>query len=503
MIVELEPSWESVGEPLRHTWSGVVNVDQFRWLSRVDVLRQLELARDELGARHVRACAMYSPEMRVYTRVLVDWKNPDAAPRVNWQMVDLSLEMLLERGLKPVYTTCFTPPGFTDSQASCWPDRNPVGMPRDLEQWARFVADGVCHHARRFGLEELRTWLFECWNEPNLSSFFDGSREDFLRLWKHTWYAVKSVDEALMIGGPSTARGEWLEQFLDFCWRENVPPDYLISHVYNNDSESQPLCPFDGPAAHRVKDSPHFASGVIRGVASALREAGWSGPMHWNEWGRSWFPHDPLKETAREAAFVVKTMTEVSQEADVFAFWCLSDIYDQAGFQASEFDGHYGMLSLHGLKKPAYFAHQLLCRLGRLRLPVSGGNALQNALAACGVTTFQVLVFNYPENPLQAVSSDTFRLIMPQGVGRVNLIRIDSRTNNIPALWRTLGAKPSPNKSLLQQLAAANALCSSELDCDTSAPEACVTFELERPGIALIEFAVPERFNNHGISHQP
>lgn len=30
--------------------------------------------------------------------------------------------------------------------------------------------------------------------------------------------------------------------------------------------------------------------------------------------------------TANEAAFIVKTMSEVSQEADSFSYWCLSDI---------------------------------------------------------------------------------------------------------------------------------------------------------------------------------
>lgn len=90
---------------------------------------------------------------------------------------------------------------------------------------------------------------------------------------------------------------------------------------------------------------------------------------------------DPQEETALEAAFIVKTMIEVSLEADAFAFWCLSDIYNRGGLQSSEFQGNYGMLSLHGLRKPAWFAHMLLERLGKESAPVSGGDDLTVSLA--------------------------------------------------------------------------------------------------------------------------
>lgn len=66
------------------------------------------------------------------------------------------------------------------------------------------------------------------------------------------------------------------------------PPDYLITHVYNNDSEGEPLSPFDGPASHKVKDSPHFATGVVRGLRREVDRRGFTGGVHWNKWGRSW-----------------------------------------------------------------------------------------------------------------------------------------------------------------------------------------------------------------------
>jgi hypothetical protein len=43
-------------------------------------------------------------------------------------------------------------------------------------------------------------------------------------------------------------------------------------------------------------------------------------PQVWDQWGRSWLPHDPKREIANEAAFIAKTMSEFSQLADYYAY---------------------------------------------------------------------------------------------------------------------------------------------------------------------------------------
>ena len=482
------PAWEASTSPLRHTWAPVGNIDQFRWLSRGDVQRQLAMARDELGVRHVRACAMYSPELAVWDYDLNDWRKPAAekSKRANWQMIDLSIEALLDLGLKPVYTTCFVPVGMTDDPTVCWPDKNPAGLPRDLGQWQEFVSGGIRHHIARYGIDEVRSWYFECWNEPNLRGcFFGGSMADFFTLWSATWKAVKSVDPQLRFGGPSTARGEWMSGFLDFTAKDGTPPDYLITHVYNNDSEGEPLSPFDGPASHKVKDSPHFATGVVRGLRRELDCRGWRGEVHWNEWGRSWFLMDPLKETAQEAAFIVKTMIEVSQEADAFAFWCLSDIYHQGGFQSSEFQGNYGMLSLHGLRKPAWFAHMLLRRLGTERVPVSGGDDLTVAIATRGNGGHQLLIAAYPSTPEAAREQLSVRVPLPAGGGKPVLTRLGAEENNIIATWRKLGAPAYPTRAEIAALSESNSLQTAG---DLCIEDGHAVFLMERPGVALLDF---------------
>lgn len=39
--------------------------------------------------------------------------------------------------------------------------------PKDLQKWADLVRATVNHWIKRYGIDEVRTWYFECWNEVN------------------------------------------------------------------------------------------------------------------------------------------------------------------------------------------------------------------------------------------------------------------------------------------------------------------------------------------------
>ena len=220
----------------------------------------------------------------------------------------------------------------------------------------------------------------------------------------------------------------------------------------------------------------------------AIREKGYRGETHWNEWGRSWFPTDPLKETPLEAAFIVKTMAEVSQEADYFGFWCLSDIYNQCGFQSSEFQGHYGMLSLHGLRKQSWFAHQLLERLGSERIPVEGGDALTGAVATKGPDSWSILVYAYPESPDAPPTTETISIELPPAFKNFTLYRLGKDENNVVAQWKAMGSPPYPTPAQIKELRAGNTLMTAPV-ADIQIQENVATFTLERPGVALLTWS--------------
>lgn len=489
-MLEISPLWKS-SEPLRHTWEGIANIDQFRWMVRKDTLEHLALAAAELGTKHVRAVGMFDDEMRFWSQGPSDWAAPVRRKQFNFQTIDFVMDSLLDLGISPMFTTCFTPSDWARGEKTVFSTRSRVGMPLDLKVWATAVQTAVRHAIDRYGIAVVRGWYFEVWNEINLTGFFDGTQTDFFELWKATHGAIKTVDANLRVGGPSTARAEWIGELLDWSTAQDCRPDYLITHIYNNDSESGALSPFDGPQEERASRSPHFASGVIRGVRRLADRLGFQGEVHWNEWGRTWHSTDPQRETPNEAAWLVKTMSEVSQEADVFAYWCLSDIYDQLGYTASAFEGHYGMMNLHGLRKPSWHAHQLLGALGSKRIPCDAisQDGCVGAIITRDESSLQALVFAYLPGEDHQVSSQTLHLRVPvEFVGRkVHLTRIDSQTNNILVQWRELGSPQYPSRGQIKELRGANRLQSEAggiVEPCRDGGRICCNFE--SPGLLLI-----------------
>ena len=493
----LRPDWRGPTTPFKHTWEGIVNIDQFRWMVRRDVQEHLELARRELGARHVRAVGMYDDEMRVFRPSPASFMGYDSKePRTNWQMVDYVIDSLLDRGLQPMFTTSFIPSAMAGGDVTVFSTKAHTSPPKDWKQWERFVRESVAHAVDRYSLKIVRQWYFEVWNEPNLPGWFwGGNQADFFRLWETTYKAIKSVDAALRIGGPSTARADWIEDALAFGTKHDCVPDYLITHIYNNDSASDnPLAPFAGAQADKNSKSPNSAAGFIRGVQDLTNRLGFKGAIHWNEWGRSFHGVDHRREQPSEAAFIARFLAEVSQEADVFSYWCLSDVYDQVGYGREAFFGGYGLLSLQGLRKPAYHTFQLLAKLGHQRVATAGEgmNSFCNAIAtpADAASHAHILVYAYDHADTPTIENINVSVELPAGARPRALYRVDSNENNVVTRWRELGVPAYLSRAQTRELAADNALrAMSPQAVQTAHNEGRSTaqFTMESPGIALLE----------------
>lgn len=493
--IALRPRWCEAGTPFRHTWEGIVNVDQFRWLVRRDMQEQVALAARELHARHVRAVGMFDDEMRVFCPGPEGFGRPGVnEPRTNWQIVDYTIDSLLAAGCHPMFTTSFIPSAMASGPTTVFTTQGRTSPPRDWLQWERFVTESVTHAVERYGLAIVRQWYFEVWNEPNIAGWFwGGDQAAFLQLWQTTYRAIKSVDASLRVGGPSTAKAEWLEEVLAFGDRHHCRPDYLIAHVYNNDSSvaGQALTPFDGPPEDRGNKSANFSIGVMRGVRALTQRLGYKGEVHWNEWGRFYHAVELRRESACEPAFIVRSLAEVSQDADQFAYWCLSDIYDQVGYGREAFFGGYGLLSLQGLRKPAYHTFQLLSRLGTRRVSIEsrGTDDLLNAIATVGERQAHVLVYAYQHEDTTVRRDVVATVELPADAKRVTLYRVDSTENNVITQWQELGSPMYLSPAQTRELAAQNALrpCPGAVTLSGAEGRQTARFTLESPGIALLE----------------
>jgi xylan 1,4-beta-xylosidase len=394
-----------------------------------------------------------------------------------------------------MFTTSFIPSAMASGPVTVFSTKGHTSPPKNWPQWEAFVRESVQHAVDRYSLDVVRQWYFEVWNEPNLPGWFWGSdQRDFHRLWQTTFRAIKSVDASLRVGGPSTARAEWIDDLLEFGNAHGCVPDYLITHVYNNDSsDGQALAPFAGAQLARNSRSPDKAMDIMRNLRAQLDRGGYKGELHWNEWGRSFHGVDPRREQPSEAAFIARLLANVSQEADVFAYWCLSDIYDQVGYGREAFYGGYGLLSLQGLRKPTYHTFQLLTMLGDQRLPIAatGADSFCNAIVtrAPDQRHGHILVYAYDHADNPAPTSVEVAVDLPTGATPGALYRVDSTENNVITRWRELGAPTYLSREQTRALASDNHLkpIAGTVRTERNEGRAVAHFTMESPGVALLE----------------
>ncbi len=495
---EIAPDWKNPGTPLKHTWEGLGNIDQMRWMTRKDCLEHLELAYNELNMRHVRAVGIHHDDLfpiDIDPKDCMDVPEEDRIPRNNWQVIDYIFDSLADIGMHPMYTTAFTPSVMATTDQSVFRTKCNVSPPKSYKEWAEYIVATLEHFKYRYGKQRMDQWYYEVWNEPNLTAFYGGDQAEFFKLWKTTYDAIKSVDKDWPIGGPSTARAEWIDDFLKFSKKNDCKPEYIIAHCYNNDSEWAALSPFDGLQEDRTNKSPNFMPGVANGVEKLLEEHNFKGEVHWNEWGRSWFPFDEMRETANEAAFLVKSMAEVHDKATYYAYWCLNDIYNQAGYGAETFHGNYGLLNLQGLKKPSYFAFELLGKMGDTVVPHSGNNIdrVNNAFVSKSKNGFQTCLYSF-DNEYEVGGSSQMKpvkVLLPEGASasNINIYEVSKSSNNIIEDWKKEGSPAYLKYGEKEEWRKKNKIVKStqRINIETTNNQQWLNFGLETPGIAFID----------------
>ena len=154
----------------------------------------------------------------------------------NFRNIAVAYDNVLKAGMKPWVELSFMPSRLAKSQKKVTVNADGrSGMPKKDEDWQDFIRAFIRFLIARYGKDEVASWHFEVWNEPNMSTFFSGSQTDYFHLYEITARAVKDVDEKLMVGGPASATGGWIAEFIDFVKKNRVPCDFISTHNYPGD----------------------------------------------------------------------------------------------------------------------------------------------------------------------------------------------------------------------------------------------------------------------------
>ena len=442
-------------------WKKMVCGDRAGLALRADYRACLATPVRECGFQNLRQHGMFHDDMFV-------WHKKDGP--FNFQYLFSNYDCYLSLGLRPLVELSFLPTWMASNDNRIFQVKCAGCPPNDYNDWHRLVNTTVKALVARYGLEEVRSWNFEPWNEPDIA-FWKGTQAEYFELYKRSVDAVKSVDASLRIGGPATSnfvpdaagnfRPKWVDEFMVFCERARLPVDFVSTHPYPTDF------PFDDATQKhrrvvRDRDATFHDLTLLRQVVD-------KGPfpqaaIHCDEWGSSPGARDCCHDHLFSGTFLLENILRCEGLVDSLARWVFCDVSEEAPPGESEFHGGWGLLTVHGIRKPSFHAYSFLNRVGEICLHNGDGCAVFRSARG-----WQVLLFNHHHYANAEASWDThadaekmigtdaaraFDVVLEGLPQRVRVTRhlVDREHGWALPVWQEMGSPDWPTTAQLTQL---------------------------------------------------
>lgn len=417
--------------PVNHYWKKCIGSCHAALTLREDWRNQLRQCRDEFGFEFIRFHGIFDDDMSVCLR------NSAGEIEYSFFNVDSTFDFLLSIGMKPFIELSYMPEALASGDKTVFHYKGNITPPGSYEEWGNLCGALAEHLVERYGIDEVKSWFFEVWNEPNLIGlFWSGTMEEYLELYKSAALAIKKVNEELQVGGPATAINAWIPETIEFCQKHNVPLDFVSSHHYPTDDGFGLGLKMEEQMARADREVCH------KTLLKAVEEAG-SLPLFYTEWNSSPSPRDRYHDTSYCASFIVKNIIDNHGLIDIYSFWTFSDIFEECGFSSVPFHGGFGLLNIHGIPKPSYRAFQLLSGLDGelLNTEDSDISPTVDYAAAIGNNRITILLANF--HVLNAPISTEKVSVGIEGAEQVQsavVERIDEDHANPKQAWIDMGS---------------------------------------------------------------
>ena len=350
---------QKVKGPLNTSFNECVGAGRANEGLRADWQRQLRYAKDQLGFRYLRMHGLLHDDMGVY------FEDKNGRPIYNFQYVDELYDFLISIHVRPFVEFGFMPKTLASGDQTVFWWRGNVTPPKDYDKWGNLIKALVTHFTQRYGVDEVKHWYFEVWNEPNLSYFWAGTQQDYFHLYNVTANAVKSVNKDYRVGGPATAEHAWIPELINYCVQNKVPIDFISTHTYGIDKGSFDA---DGVKTYLSKrDSSVW--GAIKGSRKEIAQSPLPNlELHYTEWSASYTPTDPIHDSYHEAAYILEKIKKAGDADNSMSYWTFTDIFEENGPRTTPFHGGFGLINYEDINKPAFYAYKFLNQLGKHEL---------------------------------------------------------------------------------------------------------------------------------------
>jgi len=425
---------------------------------RADWQQQLAFVKKECDFKYIRMHGLLTDDMAVYS------EDGKGNPQYNYMYIDALYDYLLSIGVKPFVELGFMPNALASGHQTIFWWKGNVTPPKDYKKWEDFIRNLTQHFTERYGVNEVKTWYFEVWNEPNLSpGFWTGTQADYFKLYQYSAKAIKSVNSDYKVGGPGTAGAAWESEMIDFCDKNNVPIDFISTHSYG--VQQGFLDEYGNSGTVLSKDSMAVSGDVLQSRKEIAASSKPNLELHYTEWSSSYTPADPVHDSYHEAAYILDKIKQSGSAVNSMSYWVFTDIFEEPGPRFTPFHGGFGLLTIQGIPKSAFYAYQFMNKLGKTELKNTDTRSWATKTENGGI---QLLLWNFTNTLPDSVNNQTYYVKdlpskskgkvkvsishVPAGMYTLEIYKVGYRVNDAYTQYVDMGKPKQLNKQQVEEL---------------------------------------------------
>jgi len=453
-------------------------------------------------------------------------------PVYDWTIIDRIFDTYIKAGAKPFVEIGFMPQALSSKPEPYHPTWIPgaanrdysIGWsypPSDYKKWGELIYQWVRHSVEKYGRQQVDSWYWEVWNEPDIS-YWHGTPEEYDKLYDYTAAALKRALPSARIGGPATTgpsgprAAAFLRQFLEHCdhgtnpatGSVGAPLDFITYHAKGRPSV------FEGHVRMGISKNAQDVDEGYKVVHSfpkfqnlpiVLSE---SDPEGCAACSARVYPPNAYRNGTMYptyTAVMLKNIFELADREQTNIAGMLTWAFE---FEDQPYFDGFRTLASNGLDKPVLSIFRMLglMRGDRLKVENSSRVPLETILsegvrAAADVDAFavrgehelSVLVWNYHDDDVPAPEAKVALDItgLPSGAKRVLVRRysIDETHSNAWTAWKKMGSpqQPSPEQYAVLEASGELQQADSPQWVTTQSGEIKLDSTLPRQSVSLLQ----------------
>ena len=453
----------------------------------------------------------------------------DAAgkPVYSWVILDRIFDTFHAAGIRPLVEIGFMPEALS-SHPQPYRHNFPQGSvftgwaypPKDYQKWAEVVFQFVRHLRERYGEAEVKNWLWEVWNEPDIG-YWQGTHEEFFELYDYSVDAILRAFPEARVGGPDSTgpsypkAAEFLRVFLDHCAHQR-------NYVSGKTGSRLDFIAFHPKGSPKWQDG-HVVMGIARHLASI--EEGFKIVKSFPEWRQTPIvlgesdpegcaacsartnPQNGYRNGALYAVYTAEALNATYALAAGEEVRLAGAVSWSFEFEQQPYFEGFRELATNGLDKPVLNAFRMFGLLGGERLKVSSTGALSTEqVVSSGVRQqpdieviatrknqeMEVMIWNYHDEDVNGPAAPIDLAIagLPEStrLALVEHFRIDAHHSNAFTAWKEMGSPQSlsPEQYELLQSAGQLQFLTSPSWIPIERGGVHLQFSLPRQGLSLV-----------------